>query len=50
MNAKTEKAWDLYLDMEEPKDSFLLLQVIANDSYTCGNFLFAARAFGILGS
>ena len=50
MNGKPEKAWDLYLKMETTTESFQLLEVIGNDSYRMGHFLFAAKAFNVLGS
>jgi intraflagellar transport protein 56 len=48
MNGKARLAWELYLKMETSSDSFSMLQLIANDCYRMGHFLFAARAFDVL--
>lgn len=48
MNGKPKQAWDLYQEMETSSESFSLLQLLANDCYKMGHFLFAARAFDIL--
>ena len=45
MNHKPQLAWELYLKMETSADSFHLLQLIANECYKLGQFIFAAKAF-----
>ncbi|KAK2949413.1 putative Intraflagellar transport protein 56 [Blattamonas nauphoetae] len=60
LNGHAERAWDLYLtrkvfsmddtenldvSMEDNSNLYGLLQVIANDCYRTGQFLYAARAF-----
>mmetsp|Transcript_65802 Transcript_65802/g.129159 ORF Transcript_65802/g.129159 Transcript_65802/m.129159 type:complete len:629 (-) Transcript_65802:161-2047(-) len=47
-NANPRAAWELYLKMDTSNESFNLLQLIANDSYRMGQFLYAAKAFDVL--
>lgn len=48
MNRKPQQAWELYLKMETSADSFHLLQLIANDCYRLGQFIYAAKAFDVM--
>jgi len=48
MNKNPRSAWELYLKMETSSDSFNLVQLIANDCYKMGLFLYAAKAFDVL--
>jgi intraflagellar transport protein 56 len=48
MNGNPRSAWELYLKMNSSNHSFNLLQLIANDSYRMGHFLYAAKAFDVL--
>ena len=48
MNGKAGEAWNLYLAMENTNESFNLLQLIANDCYRMGSFIWAAMAFDVL--
>ena len=46
---KPRLAWDLYMRVTESNDvGFALLRLIANECYTAGQFLYAARAFDVL--
>ncbi|KAK9829771.1 hypothetical protein WJX72_007804 [[Myrmecia] bisecta] len=48
MNGKPQSAWEMYMRMGTSDKSFNLLQLIANDCYKQGHFLFAAHAFDVL--
>ncbi|XP_076650047.1 tetratricopeptide repeat domain 26 isoform X2 [Halictus rubicundus] len=48
MNKKPQLAWNLYLKMDTSRESFNLLQLIANDCYEVGEFWYAAKAFDML--
>ena len=39
MNNKPRLAWELYLRMDTSKESYQLLQLIANDCYKAGHFV-----------
>jgi len=48
MNGKARQAWEIYLKMEGTQESFAMLQLLANDFYRAGAFLYAAKAFDTL--
>ncbi|XP_070378866.1 intraflagellar transport protein 56 isoform X1 [Dermacentor albipictus] len=48
MNGKPQQAWELYQSMDTSSESFSLLQLLANDCYKMGHFLYAARGFDLL--
>ena len=48
MNGKARQAWEIYLKMEGTQESFAMLQLLANDCYRAGAFLYAAKAFDVL--
>ncbi|KAI8853616.1 hypothetical protein BC829DRAFT_381757, partial [Chytridium lagenaria] len=48
INKKPRLAWELYLKMETSSESFSLLQLIANDCYKMGHYLYSAKAFDVL--
>lgn len=48
MNNKPGLAWEMYLRMENSTVGHNLLQLIANDCYKMGHFLFSAKAFDVL--
>ena len=48
MNGKARHAWELYLKMEGTQESFAMLQLLANDCYRAGAFLYSAKSFDTL--
>ena len=45
MNGKARQAWEIYLRMEGTQESFAMLQLLANDCYRAGAFIYSAKAF-----
>eukprot|EP00474_Spongospora_subterranea_P002924 CRZ03382.1 hypothetical protein [Spongospora subterranea] len=45
---QANQAWEKYLEMETSANSFSLLLLIANDSYRCKEYSYAAKAFDVL--
>lgn len=48
MNGHARQAWDLYLHIDSGPQAMQLLQIIAADSYSTGQFLIAAKAYDVL--
>ena len=48
MNGKAREAWEVYLKMEGTQESFAMLQLLANDCYRAGAFLYSAKSFDTL--
>jgi len=48
MNGKARSAWEIYLKIEGTQESFAMLQLLANDCYRAGAFLYSAKAFETL--
>ncbi|KAL0585020.1 hypothetical protein ABG067_005157 [Albugo candida] len=48
LNHTPSAAWALYLKLENADDSFNIVQLIAQDCYKIGEFLYAAKAFQVL--
>eukprot|EP00316_Scyphosphaera_apsteinii_P023027 CAMPEP_0119307576 /NCGR_PEP_ID=MMETSP1333-20130426/8034_1 /TAXON_ID=418940 /ORGANISM="Scyphosphaera apsteinii, Strain RCC1455" /LENGTH=586 /DNA_ID=CAMNT_0007311151 /DNA_START=35 /DNA_END=1795 /DNA_ORIENTATION=- len=48
MNGKARQAWEIYLKIEGTQESFAMLQLLANDCYRAGAFLYSAKAFETL--
>jgi len=48
MNGKARQAWEIYLKMEGTQESFAMLQLLANDCYRAGAFIYSAKAFDTL--
>lgn len=48
MNGKARQAWEIYLKFEGTQESFAMLQLLANDCYRAGAFLYSAKAFETL--
>eukprot|EP00916_Digyalum_oweni_P024866 GHVL01041078.1.p1 GENE.GHVL01041078.1~~GHVL01041078.1.p1 ORF type:complete len:574 (+),score=150.25 GHVL01041078.1:93-1814(+) len=42
-----QDAWDMYSDIE-PRETYSLLQLIANDCFRMGHFIYSCRAFDLL--
>jgi intraflagellar transport protein 56 len=47
-NKKPESAWALYVDATTPDDSKTLLNIIAADSFSLGQYYYAMRAYDVL--
>ena len=43
MNGKARQAWEIYLKIEGTQESFAMLQLLANDCYRAGAFLYSAK-------
>ena len=41
-------AWEMYLRMESTHESFIMLQILANDCYRAGHFFYSLKAFDVL--
>ena len=41
-------AWEMYLRMESTHESFVMLQILANDCYRAGHFFYSLKAFDVL--
>lgn len=48
MNKNPQRAWELYLTHENDDFSLHVLQIVGNDCYQMGYFLYSARAFHVL--
>mmetsp|Transcript_35666 Transcript_35666/g.93234 ORF Transcript_35666/g.93234 Transcript_35666/m.93234 type:complete len:414 (+) Transcript_35666:582-1823(+) len=48
MSKKPRLAWELYLKMETSRESYDLVNLIANDCYKMGQFYYSAQAFDVL--
>eukprot|EP00911_Craspedida_sp_UC1_P001436 UC1_evm1s1082 len=48
MTRKPRMAWELYLKMDTSGQSYSILQLIANECYSMGQFYYAAKAFDVL--
>lgn len=45
---KPRVAWEMYLRMESTHESFVMLQILANDCYRAGHFFYSLKAFDVL--
>jgi hypothetical protein len=45
---KPRLAWEMYLRMESTHESFVMLQILANDCYRAGHFFYSLKAFDVL--
>jgi hypothetical protein len=45
---KPRMAWEMYLRMESTHESFVMLQILANDCYRAGHFFYSLKAFDVL--
>lgn len=48
LGTEFEKAWNMFLNRESNDETFLLLQLIANECYRCEEYWVAAKAFDML--
>ena len=48
MNFKPHTAWEIYINMETSNESINLLNLIANDCYKMGQFIYSMKAFDVL--